>query len=45
MKTGYKLELLFSETQKLLESAKKKKDVDEDKDGENVPELECVEVV
>ena len=35
IKTGYKLELLGST----------KKDVDEDKDGENVPKLELVETV
>ena len=43
VKTGYKLELLTPETMKLLASTKK--DVDEDKDGENVPKLESVEVV
>ena len=43
VKTGYKLELLSSETMKLLGSAKK--DVDKDKDGEDVPKLESVEVV
>ena len=43
IKTGYKLELLTSETTKLLGSTKKI--VDEDKNGENVPELESVEVV
>ena len=43
IKTGYKLELLSSETMRLLESTKK--DVDKDKDGENVPKLESVEVV
>ena len=42
-KIGYKLELLSSETMKLLESIKK--DVDQDKDGEDVPKLESVEVV
>ena len=42
IKTGYKLELLSPETMKLLGSAKK--DVDQDKDGENVPNLESVEV-
>ena len=36
IKTGYKLELLTLET---------KKDGDKDKDGENVPKLESVEVV
>ena len=43
IKTGYKLELLTPETMKLLRSTKK--DVDKDKDGENVPKLESVEVV
>ena len=43
VKTGYKLELLSSETLKLLRSAKK--DVDKDKDGEDAPKLETVEVV
>ena len=43
IKTGYKLELLSPETTKLLGSTKK--DVDQDKGGENVPELESVEVV
>ena len=43
IKTGYKLELLTLETMKLLGSTKK--DVDKDKDGENVPKLESVEVV
>ena len=38
-----KLQLLFPETMKLLASTKK--DVDQDKDGENVPKLESVEVV
>ena len=42
-KTGYKLELLTPETMKQLESTKK--DTDKDKDGENVPKLEPVEVV
>ena len=41
--TGYKLELLSPETTKLLGSTKK--DVDKDKDGEDVPKLESVEVV
>ena len=41
--TGYKLELLSPETMKLLRSAKK--DVDQDKDSENVPVLDSVEVV
>ena len=43
IKTGYKLELLSSEKMKLLGSTKK--DVDQDKDGEDVPKLESVEVV
>ena len=43
IKTGYKLELLTLETMKLLGSTKK--DIDKDKDGENVPKLESVEVV
>ena len=43
MKTGYKIELLSPETMKL--SGNTKKDVDQDKDGENVPKLESVEVV
>ena len=41
-KTGYKLELLSSGTMKLLGSTKK--DLDQDKDGEDVPKLESVEV-
>ena len=43
IKTGCKLELLTPETMKLLGNTKK--DVDKDKDGENVPKLESVEVV
>ena len=43
IKTGYKLELLTPETMKLLGSARK--DVDSDKNSENVPKLESVEVV
>ena len=43
VKTGYKLELLSSETIKLLGSTKK--DVDQNKDGEDVPKLESVEVL
>ena len=43
IKPGYKLELLFPETMKLLGS--RKKDVDKEKDGENLAELESVEVV
>ena len=40
---GYNLELLSPETTKLLGSTKK--DVDQDKDGEDVPKLESVEIV
>ena len=43
IKTGHKLELLTPETMRLLGSTKK--DVDADKNGENVPKLESVEVV
>ena len=43
IKTGYKLELLTSETLRLLESTKK--DTDAVKKSENVPRLESVEVV
>ena len=43
IKTGYKLELLTSETMKLLGSGKQ--DVDKDKVREKVPKLESVEVV
>ena len=43
IKTGYKLELLSSETMTLLGSIKI--DVDQDKDGEDLPKLESVEVV
>ena len=43
IKTGYKLELLSPETMKLLGSTKK--DVDQDKVGEDVAKLESVEVV
>ena len=43
VKTGYKLELLSSDTMKLLGSTKK--GVDQDKNGEDVPNLESVEVV
>ena len=43
IKTGYKLELLTHETMKLLGSTNKV--LDKDKNGENVPKLECVEVV
>ena len=43
VKTGYKLELLSPATIKLL--GRTKKDVDKDKDGDDVPKLESVEVV
>ena len=43
IKTGYKLELLTPETMRLLGSTKK--DVDANKNSENVPKLESVEVV
>ena len=43
IKTSYKLELLSSGTMKLFGSVKK--DVDQDKDGENVTKLESAEVV
>ena len=43
IKTGCKLELLDSETMKLLGSTKKV--ADKNKNGENVPKLESVEVV
>ena len=43
IKTGYKLELLPSETMKLLRSTKK--DVDSNKNSKNVPKLKSVEVV
>ena len=43
IKTGYKLELLIPETMKLLGSTKKV--VGKDKNGENIPKLEFVEVV
>ena len=42
IKAGYKLELLTPKIMRLLGSTKK--DVDKDKDGENVPKLESVEV-
>ena len=42
IKTGYELELLTPETMRLLGSTKK--DVDADKNRENVPKLESVEV-
>ena len=43
IRNGYKLELLIPETMKLLGSTKKV--VDKDKNRENVPKLEIVEVV
>ena len=43
IKTGYKLELLTPETMKSIE--KGKKDFEKDKEGQNVPKLEYVEVV
>ena len=43
IKTGYKLELLTPETMRLLGSTKK--DFDSDKNSENLPKLESVEVV
>ena len=43
IKTGYKLELLSPETMKLLGSTRK--EVDKDKNGEDEPKLESVEVV
>ena len=43
IKTGCQLKLLTPETMKLLRRGKK--DVNKDKDGENVPKLESVEVV
>ena len=43
IKTGYKLEVLTLETMKLLGSTKK--DVDLDKNSENVPKLESTKVV
>ena len=43
IKTGYKLELLTPKTMKSLGSTKK--DVDSDKNSDNVPKLESVEAV
>ena len=43
IKTGYRLELLSSETMKLLVSTKK--DVNQNRDEENVPKIKSVEVV
>ena len=43
IRKGYSLELLTSETMKLLESTESK--ITKDKNGENVPNLEITEVV
>ena len=43
IKIGYKLALLTPETMKLLGS--RKKDIEKDKDGENMTKLESVEVI
>ena len=43
IKTGYKLKFPLEETKDLLGSSKK--DIDQNKDGENVPNLKTVEVV
>ena len=43
VKTGYKLELLSSETKKTIREYKK--DIDQDKDGEDVSKLGSVEAV
>ena len=43
IKTGFKLELLSAQTMKLLGSTKK--EIDTDKNGENVPKLKFVDVV
>ena len=43
IKSGYYLKLLTPETMKLLGSAEDK--INKDKNGENVPHLEIVEVV
>ena len=43
IKNGFKLELLTPETMKLLGSTKKV--ADKDKNGENVPKIESIEVV
>ena len=45
IKTGYNLELLSSETMKLLGSTNKDVDQDVDQGREDVPKLESVEVV
>ena len=43
IKIGHKLEIFSTETMKLLGSTKK--DVSQDKDGEEVPKLESIEIV
>ena len=43
IKKGYKLELLSKETMRLLGSIEKF--IDKDKNGENVPKLEIVDVI
>ena len=43
IKTDYKLELLYPKTMNVLGSSKR--DVDQDKHGEDVPKLESVDVV
>ena len=43
IKTGYKLELLSEETMHLLGGSRR--DIGKNKDGENVPKLESIEVV
>ena len=43
IKVGYKLELFSEETMRLL--GRSKKDVDQNKDGKNMPKLGSVEVV
>ena len=43
IKNGYKIELLIPETMRLLGSTKKV--VEKDKNGENIPKLQSVEVV
>ena len=43
IKTGYKIELLSSKTMKLFGSTKK--DLDQDKDGEDVSKLVSAEIV
>ena len=42
LKAGYKLELLSPEMMKLLGSTKK--EIDKDKDGEDVPKLESLKL-